>query len=258
MSKIDTDDYGSQTVAVVILARNEERTIGAAVRDAAPFAQTVYVMDGRSTDGTVAAATAAGGIVHRDPGKGKGSAVRQSLNLVEADVIVFMDADGSHDPADIPKLAGPVVRGEADLCVGSRFAGGSEELSVSVGQLIRTIGNISMNIAINKRWRIGLTDTLNGFRAIRRTAALSVNLTENTHTIEQEMVMKMLRYGYRVINVPTHEYARQYGTSHINIWKEWPTFVWCVVVNLLRSDRPRPPIALTNKPLSQDQNDALA
>ena len=67
----------------------------------------------------------------------------------------------------------PVVRGETDLCVGSRFAGGSDELSVGFGQLIRSNGNILMNIAINKRWNISLTDTLNGFRAIRRQAALS-------------------------------------------------------------------------------------
>ena len=81
-----------------------------------------------------------------------------------------------------------------------------------------------------------LTDTLNGFRAIRRHEAKLVKMTEDTHTIEQEMAMKMLRHGYRVMNVPTHEYARTYGTSHIRIWREWPTFVWCVVVNLLPSD----------------------
>ncbi len=223
-------------VAAVILARNEENTIGAVVEGAARYVQEVHVMDGHSTDQTAAIAGRGGAIVHLDPGKGKGSAVRQSLGLVRADIVVFMDADGSHDPADIPKLVQPLINGEASLCVGSRFAGGSEELSVSVGQLIRTIGNISMNIAINKRWNIALTDTLNGFRAIRRDDAVAIGLIENTHTIEQEMVMKTLRYGHKVVNVPTHESARLYGVSHINIWKEWPTFVWCVVVNLLHPD----------------------
>src|SRR5262249_40875694 len=141
-----------------------------------------------------------------------------------------------HDVADIPRLASPIARGEADLCVGSRFAGGSDELSVSVGQLVRTIGNVSMNIAINRRWHVRLTDTLNGFRAVRREAALRVALVENKHTIEQEMVMKMLRFGYRVINVPTHEYSRRFGESHIHIWREWPTFVRCVAANLFRRD----------------------
>ncbi len=43
----------------------------------------------------------------------------------------------------------------------------------------------------------------------------------------------MLRRGYRVINVPTHEYSRKFGTSHINIWKEWPYFIWVVLINLI-------------------------
>ncbi len=232
-------EYGDTRVAVVILAKNEEKTIREAVDGAASLAHEVVVMDGHSNDETAAIAKRAGAIVYTDPCKGKGSAIRQSLKLVDATVVVFMDADGSHDPADIPKLALPVVRNETDLCIGSRFAGGSDELSAEVSQLIRTIGNISMNIAINKRWDTSLTDTLNGFRAINRQAALSVELKENRHTIEQEMVMKMLRYGYRVTNVPTHEYTRRFGQSHINIWKEWPKFVWCVIVNLLHKNSPK-------------------
>ena len=151
---------------------------------------------------------------------------------------MFMDADGSHDPADIPRLAAPIVDGAVDLCVGSRFTGGSEELSITVGQLVRTIGNISMNIAINKRWGVELTDTLNGFRAVRRQAALGVGLREDIHTIEQEMVMKMLRAGYRVMNIPTHEYRRRHGESHIKIWRQWPKFVLCVLTHVVRRSRP--------------------
>ena len=238
VQSFDLGAYGDVRVASVILARDEERTIGAAVAGAMPFVHEVVVMDGQSRDKTAAVATAAGARVLADPGRGKGSAIRKSLEVVDADVLVFMDADGSHDPADIPKLAAPVVRGDADLAVGSRFAGGSDELSVSVGQLIRTIGNISMNIAINMRWRIELTDTLNGFRAVRRKAALTVGLREDTHTIEQEVVMKMLRHRYRVINVAAHEFPRLCGESHIRIWREWPKFVWCVVANLVLPDKP--------------------
>ncbi len=232
-------DYGNCRVAAVILARNEERTIRDVVNGAARFVHEVIVMDGHSNDGTAVVAAESGATVHVDNGKGKGAATRQSLDLVDADVVVFMDADGSHDPADIPRLALPVVHGQADLCVGSRFAGGSDELSVGFAQLIRSNGNILMNIAINKRWNVSLSDTLNGFRAIRRQAALSVGLRENRHTIEQEMVMKMLRHGYRVMNVPTHEYERKYGRSHINIWKEWPMFVWCVITNIARKNPPK-------------------
>ena len=233
MTDFDLAEYGDQRVVAVALAKNEEKTIFDLVETARHYVHEVIVMDGHSIDSTVIAAKRAGATVYTDSGLGKGAAIRQSLKITQADVVVFIDTDGSHASSDVPKLALPVVRGEADLCVGSRFTGGSDELSVSVGQLIRTIGNISMNIAINTRWSTQLTDTLNGFRAARRKALLSIGLNENTHTIEQEMVMKMLRKGYRVTNVPTHEYQREYGRSHINIWWEWPRFVWCVIVNLL-------------------------
>ncbi len=257
MQAFDLSAYGDNRVATVILAKNEERTIGEAVAGAALYCHDVVVMDGRSSDRTVAIAEAAGATVYSDPGKGKGSAIRESLKLVEADVLVFMDADGSHDPADIPKLALPVLHREVELCVGSRFAGGSDELSVSLPQLIRTVGNISMNIAINWRWKTSLTDTLNGYRAVSRPAALSIGLNENVHTIEQEMVMKMLRHGFRVRNVPTHEYARKYGVSHINIWTEWPKFVWCVLVNVLRRNASTPHIAGSPQQLTVDAPDAV-
>ncbi len=226
-------EYDQELVSIVILARNEEQTIGDAVASASGWCREVLVMDGCSTDGTATAARNAGARVVRDDGQGKGAAIRQSLGLVETDFVVFMDADGSHDPHDTPKLVAPLADGSADLCVGSRFAGGSDELSVSVAQLIRTVGNILMNIAINNRWNVELTDTLNGFRAVRRESALRVNLKENTHTIEQEMVMKFLRHGLRVVNAPTHEYQRRFGESHIRIWREWPRFVWCVVENIV-------------------------
>ncbi len=220
------------TVTVVISAKNEELDIAEAVRGALPHCDEVLVMDGHSTDRTRDVARAEGARVELDPGRGKGSAIRASCELAKGDIVVFMDADGSHDANDIPKLWKPVAAGEVDLCVGSRYLGGSEELSINIGQLIRSIGNISMNIAINKRFTVYLSDTLNGFRAIRRDVAKKLRLIENKHTIEQEMVIRALRMGYKVKNVPAHEYARKHGASHIQIWREWPHFLWCMFKNL--------------------------
>lgn len=239
MELLSPEHYGGAHVTAVILARNEEKTIAEAIQGAAKYVHEVGVMDGHSQDRTAAVARAAGAKVYLDPVRGKGSAIWKSIRLIQSDVVVFMDADGSHDPADIPKLVMPVVRGQTELCVGSRFSGGSDELSVSLGQLVRTIGNISMNVAINERWKTELTDTLNGFRAGFVPALRSVDLREDRHTVEQEMVMKVLRHGYRVSNVPAHEYPRKFGASHINIWREWPLFVWCVISNIARKNPPR-------------------
>lgn len=217
------------STTVVIFARNEAPSIANAIRGARTHADEVLVMDGHSTDGTREISRAAGARVELDPGRGKGSAVRAAIGLAAGDILVFMDADGSHDPGDIPRLAAEVSDGRADLCVGSRFLGGSEELSLSVGQLFRSVGNISMNIAINRRFGVNLSDTLNGFRAIRRDVAHRLPLREDRHTIEQEVVIRALRAGCVVTNIATHEYARAHGASHIHIWREWPLFVWCLV-----------------------------
>lgn len=246
-----TSAYDASQVTIVILARDEEHTIAEVVTAAANWGREVLVMDGRSTDSTAERARAAGARVVSDPGLGKGAAIRASLLACASELIVFMDADGSHDARDIPSLVRPLAASKAELCVGSRFAGGSDELSVSVAQLIRTVGNILMNIAINKRWNVELTDTLNGFRAVRRQTALDVSLKEDTHTIEQEMVMKFLRHGHAVVNAGTHEYKRRFGESHIRIWREWPKFVWCVIENTVARDvRPRTAIAAQHSRLS--------
>ena len=102
----------------VILAKDEELSIAEAVSGARRHCERVVVMDGHSTDLTVERARSEGAEVYEDPGKGKGAAIRASLSLVEEPVVVFMDADGSHDPADIPRLAAPIADAEVDLCDG--------------------------------------------------------------------------------------------------------------------------------------------
>lgn len=221
-------------VSVVILARNEERSIGDVIAEVKPYCAEVLVMDGHSRDRTIEVSRQAGARVEIDPGFGKGSAVRASFTLASHEIVVLMDADGSHSAGDIPRLCGPIISDTADMVVGSRFTGGSDELSVNFPQLIRTIGNISMNIAINSRFGVSLTDTLNGFKAVRRDVAFALELRENRHTIEQEMVIQAIRRGYRVINVSTHEYCRRFGTSTIDVWKEWPRFCWCLARNLVQ------------------------
>ena len=129
--------------------------------------------------------------------------------------VVYLDADGSHDPKDIPALVEPIKKGEADLVIGSRGRGGSDELHGDVEKLLRMIGSDIILIGINLRWKQHLTDSQNGFRAIRTDVMRLLDTKENITTIEQEMTMKALKNGLRVSETPTHEYARKYGDSTI-------------------------------------------
>jgi dolichol-phosphate mannosyltransferase len=219
-------------VTVVVPAKDEEGLIGEIVDAVKPYADEVLVVDGHSTDRTRDIAIEHGARVIQDNGKGKGEALRVSIAAATHEILVFIDADGSHDPGDIPKMVAPIRAGAADLVIGSRGKGGSDELHGTFEQFIRYIGSQIIMLAINYRWNVRLTDSQNGFRAIRRDVASQLGLTSNLTTIEQEMLMKALKQGYRVDEVASHEYERRWGTSKVVVWKLWFAYVWSVLRNL--------------------------
>lgn len=220
------------TVTVVVPSKNEAGLIGEIVDAVRPYGD-VLVMDGHSTDETREIAKAHGARVVLDAGRGKGQAIRQSLRETDADIVVFIDADGSHDPKDIPALVGPIAAGEADLVIGSRGKGGSDELHGTIEQFIRYIGSQLIMLAINYRWNVRLTDSQNGFRAIRRQVALALDMKSNLTTIEQEMLMLALKNGYRVAEIASHEYERRWGTSKVVVWKLWWAYIWSFLRNII-------------------------
>lgn len=234
----------SNRVFAVIPAKNEQPTIGGIVRGVRSFVDQVIVVDGHSTDATRELARRAGATVLLDNGNGKGAALRMAIRELDCAVLVFVDADGSHDPQDIPRLVQPILDNKADMVVGSRSRGGSDELHGDLEQLLRMIGSDIILLAINYRWNVRLTDSQNGFRAIRAEVARALDLKENITTIDQEMTMKCLRKGYRVTETPTHEYARRYGRSVIILRKVWFRYVWNALVNIFALADSRPRVAL--------------
>jgi dolichol-phosphate mannosyltransferase len=222
-------------VTAVIPARNEELSIADIIERVRPFCDEVVVVDGHSKDRTAEIARGYGDGVRvvSDNKKGKGDAIRVGAFAAGYDTVVFLDADGSHDPCDIPALVAPIKKGEADLVVGSRGMGGSDELHGDIDKLLRMIGSDIILIGINMRWKQHLTDSQNGFRAIRTEVLRSLDLKENITTIEQEMTMKCLKKGYRISETPTHEYSRKFGDSTIKLGKVWPRYIYSFLKNLL-------------------------
>lgn len=97
--------------------------------------------------------------------------MRLGIKLFKGDILLYIDADGSHDPNDIPAMVEPIKNGTADMVIGSRFKGGSDELVGTINQLFRITGSNIITTYINYRWNVRLTDTQNGFRALSRAAA---------------------------------------------------------------------------------------
>jgi glycosyltransferase involved in cell wall biosynthesis len=222
-------DDERQRVSVLIVAKNEAATLGDVIEGVKPYCSELIVVDGRSTDDTREIATRLGARVLVDDGRGKGGALRLGAREATREVLVFIDADGSHDPNDVPRVAAGVLAGDYDLVIGSRRRGGSDELHSSFFEFIRLVGSEIIGLAINYRFGLRITDYQNGLRAIRRDAMNSLGTTQNTFTIEQEISIKSIKRGFRLGEVPAHEYRRKAGHSHLVVWRVGWLFVWTLL-----------------------------
>ena len=206
-------------ISIVIPAKNEENTIAEIVKSVLQYSDDVIVIDGSSVDKTAEYAKAAGARVIDIPPIGKGNAICGSIEHIKNQITVFMDADGSHIAEDIPKLVEPILEGEADHVSASRLLGGSDELHGTFDETFRLMGSSFITACINWKFKIKLSESQNGFRAIRTDVLRKLNLKEKITTIEQEMIIKTLKLGYRMAEVPSHERRRFFGESNISLRK---------------------------------------
>ncbi|MBF0403944.1 glycosyltransferase family 2 protein [Candidatus Magnetominusculus xianensis] len=220
-------------VSIVIPALNEEQTIGRVIEGCRKYCNEILVVNGPSADNTAEVAAAHGVRLIQDNGKGKGAAIREAIKQVTGDIIVFIDADGSHDPDDIPRLIEPIITGEADHVTGSRLLGGSSELHGGFDEFFRLMGSAFITACINWRYRVRISDSQNGFRAIKTAVARKLTLKENITTIEQEMIMKTIKKGFTLTEIPAHEYKRQAGVSKIRLTKVWFRYIYSLVKYLI-------------------------
>jgi glycosyltransferase involved in cell wall biosynthesis len=194
-------------VDVVIPARDEEHMVGAVVAAIPPrTVRSVVVVDNGSTDRTARAAEDAGAIVVREPRVGIGAACLRGVMHLSTlprppDAIVFCAADGSCDPAEIPRLLGPLRENLFDMVIGSRaIAQAGSRPRIKPGNLVA----VSLIHAI---YGHRYTD-LGPFRAIRYPALIALGMRDTGHGWLVEMQVKALRVGLRIAEVPVSERPR--------------------------------------------------
>ena len=197
-------------VSVVLPARNESapiRDVVMRIRALLPEAEIIVVDDG-SNDGTGEAAAKAGARVVRHPySRGNGAAIKGGARAATGEVIVFMDADGQHDPADIPALLTRLDEGY-DMVVGARQAGSQASLG-------RGIANRFYNRLASYMTGHKIEDLTSGFRAVRAEKFREfLYLLPNGFSYPTTSTMAFFRAGYSVAYEPIHA-ARRIGKSHI-------------------------------------------
>ena len=217
------------SVSAVICSKNEEKSIRDIILRTKKHVDEILVIDGHSTDKSTSIARSLGCRVIKDGGKGKGQAVRLGLSRCSGRYIVLLDADGSHRPEEIPTLLAPLISGKADLVVASRTLGSSEELNGTLDATMRDWFGRVINTVINLRFRANVTDSQNGFRALRREIIPLLGLSENSFTIEQQMTIRCIKKGLRIVELPSLELRRRHGKSHISLLRHGPRYAWCLL-----------------------------
>jgi glycosyltransferase involved in cell wall biosynthesis len=202
-------------VAAIIPALNEEAAIASVLQNL-PYdcVTSVIVVDNGSTDATAAIAAAHGAIVVHEPQRGYGAACLRGIAEAqrrEADIIVFLDADGADHPDDIALVLRPIIDGSADLVIGSRARGTRERGSLTIPQ---RFGNWLATWLIRLLWRTRFTD-LGPLRAIPSTALANLHMQDRTYGWTVEMQIKAAQQGLRCHEIPVR-YRRRVGTSKIS------------------------------------------
>lgn len=189
-------------IVAVIPAYNEERFIGSVVLKAQQYADVVVVVDDGSLDATGKIAEAAGAVVVQHPhNQGKGVALRTGFcraRELDPDVVVILDADGQHLPEEMECVTTPVLMGQADIVVGSRYLSKKSRVP-----LHRVLGHLVFNFVTNQASGVPLTDSQSGFRAFSPTAISALSsFHSDGFSVESEMQFQAHEHSLRVTEVP--------------------------------------------------------
>lgn len=220
------------TISVVIPAINEAENLPHVLPLIPHWVDEVLLVDGHSTDGTVATARQLlpGIRIVQQEGCGKGAALRTGFAAATGDIIVMLDADGSTDPAEIPAFIGVLLSG-ADYAKGSRFAHGGGTADMP---WYRRFGNRCFVTLVRLLFGGAYSDLCYGYNAFWADVVPRLDLDGCGFEVETMMNVRALRLGLRVVEVPSFEDKRRYGSGRLRtfpdgwrvlktIFHEWTT-----------------------------------
>lgn len=201
---------GEEDVCVLIPTLDEAETIGDVLEGLkAEGYENLLVVDGHSTDDTVEIAEAAGARVIMQSGTGKGQAVQEGLEHVEAEYVLMLDGDGTYDPEQADRMVEPLLAGDADHVIGDRFA----DLEPGAMTRFNRFGNWLFNRTFARVHGRDFGDILSGYRAFTRESAEKMHLTAEGFGIETEMAVECVKQKVPVEVVDISYRSRPSGSN---------------------------------------------
>jgi len=204
---------GETRVTLIIPTLNEAASLDYVMARIPEGMHEVIIVDGHSTDDTVAVAESlrAGVRIIQQPGRGKGDALRAGFRAATGDIIIAIDADGSTNPAEIPAFVDALMAG-ADYVKGSRFApgGGTSDMT-----WIRKLGNWGFILLVRLLFGVRYTDFNYGFTGFWRCVLPLLDLQSDGFEIEAEMNLRAPMAGLKVVEVASFEDLRVAGEAHL-------------------------------------------
>lgn len=206
---------------------------------ATPYDKEIIVVDDCSTDGTrelirnLPGDGENGGDgysvrikkVFHEKNMGKGAAIRSGLAHVTGDIVLIQDADLEYDPAEYPKLLGPILSGNADVVYGSRFLGGPHRVLF----FWHYMGNLFVTLLSNMMTNLNLTDMETCYKVFRKEMLEGIVIKSNRFGFEPEITAKMAKRRARIFEVPISYYGRGYEEGKKITWRDGLKAIFTIV-----------------------------
>jgi glycosyltransferase involved in cell wall biosynthesis len=225
---------GPSRISVVIPTKNEARNITWVLEQMPAWIDEIILVDGRSTDGTVEAATRARPdviVVDQEP-RGKGAALQAGFTAATGDIIVMLDADGSMHPREITRYVALLASGY-DLVKGSRFMAGAASTDIT---WLRHLGNTFLLYLTNLLHQTRFTDLCYGYCAFRRAVLGDLQLTATGFEVEAQLIVRACIAGLAITEVPSLESTRRYGQSNLRTFRDGQRVLWTLLRESFGSD----------------------
>ena len=230
------DERGNRvrpSISVVIPALDEELNLPRVLEQIPNIVDEVVVVDGNSSDRTVAVALEAmpDARIVKQPGRGKGDALRAGFSASRGDAIVMLDGDGSMSPSEIPDFLDALISG-AEYAKGSRFLpqAGSDDINA-----LRWVGAHGLRMIFNWLYGAGHTDLCYGYAAFWRRTLDYLTIDRDGFEVETILAIRTAQAGLRVSEVPSFEYPRTYGSSNLRVVRDGLSILWVMLAERVRA-----------------------